>query len=205
MDFHLWLAFAAASFLMAVIPGPGVTSIVGFAITAGRQAALASVLGMAIGNLTAMTLSLAGVGALLAASTTAFTILKIAGAAYLVLLGVMAIVRAGGKGSPAAAKPVTSRAALLTNIAVGTFHPKTIVFFIAFGPQFIVPHLPYATQAVLMILTFVGVAVFTDTLYALAASRAAGVLRSPRAQLWAGRLGGGVLIVAGLATAYARR
>jgi threonine/homoserine/homoserine lactone efflux protein len=77
----LWLAFAAASLVMALIPGPGVASIVGFALSSGQRTALASVAGMAVGNATAMTISLAGAGAILASSALGFTILKWLGAA----------------------------------------------------------------------------------------------------------------------------
>jgi threonine/homoserine/homoserine lactone efflux protein len=75
MDFQLWLAFAVASLVIAVIPGPGVVSIVGFAISSGRKVALASVVGMAIGNAVAVSLSLAGAAAILATSALAFTVL----------------------------------------------------------------------------------------------------------------------------------
>jgi len=93
MDLHVWGAFAAASFVMAVIPGPGVASIIGFAFSSGRRVALASVAGMAVGNATAISVSLAGAGAILASSALAFTILKWAGALYLVTIGIIAIVR----------------------------------------------------------------------------------------------------------------
>jgi len=71
MDWHVWLGFVAASALMGLIPGPGVMSIVGYAVSSGRRVALASVAGLAVGNATAMTLSLAGVGVFLAASALA--------------------------------------------------------------------------------------------------------------------------------------
>jgi threonine/homoserine/homoserine lactone efflux protein len=88
---------------------------------------------------------------------------------------------------------------------VGTFHPKTIAFFIAFAPQFLAPERPYLPQAAIMILTFTGIAAVTDSLYALVASRQAQRLRSARTQRIAARTGGSVLIAAGLATALARR
>jgi threonine/homoserine/homoserine lactone efflux protein len=80
MSFSVWLTFAAASIVMGLIPGPGVTAIVGYALGSGRKTELASVAGMAVGNPIAMTLSLAGVGALLAASAFAFSLLKWLGA-----------------------------------------------------------------------------------------------------------------------------
>jgi len=101
--------------------------------------------------------------------------------------------------------PISPRTAFLGNVAVGTFHPKTIVFFVAFAPQFIRPDVNYALQAAILIATFTAVAGATDTAYALAAARASRLLRSPRAALWSKRAGGGVLIAAGLATAAASR
>jgi threonine/homoserine/homoserine lactone efflux protein len=202
-----WLAFALACAAMGLIPGPGVTSIVGYALSSGRRTALASVAGMALGNVLAMSVSLAGAGALLAASALAFSVLKWAGALYLIGLGVLTIARSrrdlGATAAPLA--PISPRTALLSNVAVGTFHPKTIVFFVAFAPQFIRPDVNYALQAAILIATFAVVVGTTDTLYALAASRASRLLKSPGAALWSRRAGGGVLIAAGLATAAASR
>ncbi|MFO1091288.1 MAG: LysE family translocator [Hyphomicrobiales bacterium] len=207
MDPHLWLGFVAASLVMGLVPGPAVMNIVGFAISSGRRTALASVAGLAIGNLTAMTISLAGVGALLAASAFAFSILKWAGALYLIFLGMMTLAKTGGGSSQAnsiSRGAVSPRMAFASNVAVGTFHPKTIVFFVAFAPQFITPSGNYLLQAVILIVTFTMVVGFTDALYALVVSRAADVLRTPAVDRWSKRVGGGVLIAAGVATAASR-
>ena len=113
MHLSTWLAFALAAAVMGLIPGPGVTSIVGYALTSGRRTALASVGGIAIGNTICMTVSMAGAGAVLAASAMAFLILKWAGALYLIGLGVLAIARSG-RGLEAGAPPrlpITPRAA----------------------------------------------------------------------------------------------
>ncbi|HEV7385412.1 MAG TPA: LysE family transporter [Phenylobacterium sp.] len=93
MHLSAWIAFVVASAAMGLIPGPGVTSIVGYALSSGRRTALASVAGMALGNALCMTVSLAGAGALLATSALAFTVLKWAGALYLIGLGLLAIAR----------------------------------------------------------------------------------------------------------------
>jgi threonine/homoserine/homoserine lactone efflux protein len=191
---------------MALIPGPGVASIIGFAFSSGRRAAIASVLGMAVGNATAISLSLAGAGAILAASALAFTILKWLGAAYLITIGIIAIAASNSRSDAASAPRIVSpRTAFLTNIMVGTFHPKTILFFIAFASQFISADRAYLPQALLLVVTFTGIAAVTDTLYALSASRAAQLFSSPARRIWARRAGGGVLIAAGVATAAMRR
>jgi threonine/homoserine/homoserine lactone efflux protein len=205
MELSTWLAFVLASAAMGLIPGPGVTSIVGYALSSGRRTALASVAGMAVGNVMAMTVSMAGAGAILAASALAFTVLKWAGALYLIGLGLFAILRSGATGADGEAlAPIAPRAAFWSNVAVGTFHPKTIVFFVAFVPQFIRPDAGYGPQAAILIATFALMVGATDTAYALAASRASGMLRRPRIRIWSKRAGGGVLIAAGVATAAAR-
>ncbi len=205
VDLHLWMAFAGASFVMGVIPGPGVASIIGFAFSFGRRVALASVAGMAVGNATAMTVSLAGAGAILASSALAFTILKWIGAIYLIAIGILAILRSADAGAPSSGKSISAKAAFLTNITVGIFHPKTILFFVAFATQFIDPDRAYSTQAAILVVTFTCIAAITDTLYALIASRASGLMRGPRFRRWTQRAGGGVLVTAGLATAAMRR
>jgi threonine/homoserine/homoserine lactone efflux protein len=203
MHLNLWLGFVAAAFVIGVIPGPAVTSIVGYALGSGRRTALASVAGMAVGSVIAMTLSLAGVGAILRASSTAFMILKWTGAAYLIGLGVITLIRSRGKPQAEAAPPaaIRPRTAFLSNVLLGSFHPKTIVFFVAFAPQFISAKGDYLLQASILVVTFGAVVGFTDTLYALIASHAARFLRRPGAMLWSKRAGGGVLIAAGVATA----
>ena len=203
MHWNLWLGFAAAAFVIGVIPGPAVTSIVGYALGSGRRAALASVAGMSVGSVIAMTLSLAGVGAILRASATAFMILKWTGAAYLIGLGVVTLIRSGGKPAADAAPPaaIRPRTAFLSNLLLGSFHPKTIVFFVAFAPQFISPKGDYVLQAAILVATFGAVVGCTDTAYALIASHAARFLRRPGAMRWSKRAGGGALIAAGVATA----
>ena len=207
MTLHHWLAFAAASLVLGIAPGPGVLSIVGYAIGSGRRTALASVVGMAVGNAIAMSLSLAGVGALLAASASAFLILKWIGALYLIGLGVITIIRtryAGqvGISTRSASSPAKS---FVGNVVVGTFHPKTIVFFVAFVPQFIDPLQSYVAQAALLVVTFTAVVGCSDTVYALLAARVSTLLRTPSYASWFRRVSGAVMIAAGVATAAAKR
>ena len=205
MNAHLWIGFALASLLMGLVPGPGAMSIVGYAIGSGRRTALASVAGMAVGNVVAMSLSLAGVGALLAASALAFTILKWVGALYLIGLGMAAIARSGTRSDNVPSRQPTSPwTAFAGNVAVGVFHPKTIVFFVAFAPQFVSPRGDYVLQAVTLVLTFGAIVGCTDTIYALCAAMASRLAERRRTDRWAKRLSGGILIVAGLATGVQR-
>ena len=207
MDWRVWLGFVAASAVIGLIPGPGVTAIVGYALSSGRRTAMASVAGASVGAAVSMALSLAGAGAVLAASALAFSALKWAGAAYLVGLGLVSI-WGSREALDTDAPPVAAIApatAFWSTVAVGSLNPKTIVFFVAFAPQFISARGPYAPQAALLVATFVATVFTTDSGYALAASRAAHVLRTPKAVLWSKRAGGGALIAAGLVTAAARR
>ena len=190
MDLHLWLGFAAASLVVGLIPGPGVMSIVGYAIGSGRRTALASVAGMAVGNIVAMSLSLAGIGALLAASATAFAALKWAGALALIGLGLLAIARSGGGRPDGVPKlPVSPGVAFASNVAVGTFHPKTIMFFVAFAPQFLSARGSYGLQASILVLTFGTIVGCTDTIYALCAARASSLFASAESERWAAACG----------------
>lgn len=206
MTLELWAGFALASLIIAIVPGPGVAAILGFAFGSGRRTALAAVAGMALGNAIAIGASLAGAAAVLAASALAFTVLKWLGAAWLIGIGLLAIARSGGAAA-ADARPraVAPRTAFATTVAVGTFHPKTLLFFLSFASQFIDPTAPYLPQAALLVATFTAIAAVTDTLYALAAFSAAGAIRRPAVRRWAARAGGGAMVAAGVATAAMRR
>src|SRR5579883_1665925 len=162
MHLRLWSEFALASAILGLIPGPAVMSICGYALSSGRRIALAAVAGMAVGNLLAMTLSLAGVGAVLAASAVAFAVLKWAGAAYLIGLGILALTRSDAPANERSLVPVDAASAFRSTLALGTFHPKTLMFFIAFAPQFIDRHESYALQAAALVVTFVVVVAATD-------------------------------------------
>lgn len=203
MDWTLWAGFVAASLIVGLLPGPGVTSIVGYALTAGMRTALASVIGATVGNAIAMTMSLVGIGVLLAQSPTAFLILKWVGGGYLVVMGVMGIIRAkrGSLGPDGAARTIAPSTAFWGTVAITAVNPKTIIFFVAFTPQFISPAYAYWPQAGLLLATFCAVVTLSDGFYAVAASWAAGFLKGPEVQLWSQRVGGVVLIAAGLLTA----
>lgn len=206
MELHVWSVYALACLVLALVPGPGVATILGFAFSSGRRVALTAVAGMALGNAIAISVSLAGAGAILAASALVFSILKWAGAAWLIALGLLAIARSRRAAAPEVdVRPIRARTAFLATAAVGTFHPKTIVFFIAFAAQFVDPAQPYLPQAAILVLTFTGLAAITDSLYALAGSGAAAMVKGPRVRLWAARAGGGALVAAGVATAALRR
>lgn len=188
---------------MLVIPGPTILLVIGQSLGVGRRGAWPLVAGVAAGDLVAMSLSLAGLGALLAASATAFTVMKLLGAAYLVWLGVK-LWRAP-VAVAAEAPPRPAWAAAREAFVVTALNPKSIAFFVAFVPQFIDPARDFATQAMVLVPTFVAMAALNAALYALLATRLSGAVRRPTVRRALNRTGGTMLIGAGLATAAMRR
>jgi len=201
MDVTLWLAFVAAALAMLVIPGPTILLVIGQSLGGRARNALPLAAGVALGDLTAITLSLAGMGALLAASATAFTALKWVGAAYLVWLGVK-MWRAPV--DEAAAPPLPPRRAMRQAYVVTALNPKGIVFFVAFVPQFLDPARPFLPQACILVATFVVLGAANAAAYALLASRLSGAVRRPGLRRALNRAGGAVLVGAGLAVALRR-
>jgi threonine/homoserine/homoserine lactone efflux protein len=204
MSFETWLAFAAASAILLVIPGPTILLVVSYALGQGWRAALPMSVGVALGDFTAMTLSMLGVGALLAASATVFAVLKWAGAAYLIYLGVK-LFRAGGALD---ATPRTDRASAAKMLAhawlVTALNPKSITFFVAFLPQFLDRHGDFWIQMLVFETTFLALAFANAFGYALVASRAREAFANPRMIRIFNRTGGTLLIGAGIATASTR-
>jgi threonine/homoserine/homoserine lactone efflux protein len=168
----LLLAFLAASLLLAVTPGPGVLYIVTRSLTEGRAAGLASVLGVALGNLGNAIGASLGLAAVLAASSVAFEIIRYVGAAYLFFLGWKAL-RRRRQEAPALEPGDRNKRLVCDGFVVALLNPKTALFFAAFLPQFVVPSGGHA-QPLLLATAFVAIAAITDTLYALFASVAAG-------------------------------
>lgn len=207
MDLSLWFAFVAASTALLLIPGPTVLLVLAYAVGQGRRIAVPTALGVAAGDFIAMSLSLAGLGALVLTSATLFVALKWAGAIYLIWLGLRMIL--GAKRSAlsvdAAEGVIGPRAAFGNAAAVTALNPKSIVFFIAFVPQFLDPTAPLLGQAAILIATFVGLAAINTLAYAFLADRLRATIRRPAIIVWLTRAGGGALVAMGVATASLRR
>lgn len=206
MTFEIWLAFAAASTILLIIPGPTIILVISYALGAGRSTALWTVIGVFFGDLVAMTLSVIGLGALLAASATAFTILKWIGGAYLIWLGWKLFT------SPVEGRTLEGKAAgtsgprmALNSFLVTVTNPKGIVFFIAFVPQFLNPAAPAAPQLVIMVATFTVLGALNALIYALAAGELRERLKRPSVLKWMNRGGGAALMAMGAATFFVRR
>ena len=206
MTIELWLAFVAASVVLLIIPGPTILSVISYSVAHGRRANVPLVAAVALGDSTALALSLLGLGALLATSAFWFTVVKWVGGLYLLWLGIK-LLRAGASPMAADAPPVPlSRWRLFANTwLVTALNPKGMVFFVAFLPQFLRADAPTAPQLWVLAITFVVLATINATLYAVFAAAARRLLSSPRAQRRFNLAGGGLLSVAGLWALTVRR
>lgn len=204
MTFDLWLTFVAASTALLLIPGPTVLLVLSYALSKGRSVAAASAVGVAAGDLIAMTASLLGLGALVMASATAFTVLKWIGAVYLVWLGIK-LIRSAPTTGLAPVRDVTTKGVFGHTAAVTALNPKSIAFFIAFVPQFIQTTEPLLPQFVTLIATFVTLAAINAFAYALLADRLRRLIARPDILTWITRTGGATLIGMGILTATLRR
>ena len=170
-------AFVFASLVLAVTPGPGVIYLVTRTLSRGRKAGLASIGGIALGDLGNAVAASIGLAAVLSASAAAFVAVKLAGAGYLVFLGIKAL-RAPQTAHVAA--PLKLLRPFRDGFWVALLNPKTALFFAALTPQFIDPHRPYLGQSLIMGGVFVSIAMCTDTLYVFAASALAPAISSRR-------------------------
>ena len=202
-------AFVLASVILLVIPGPTIVMVITQALAHGRKVALTSVIGVGLGDLLATSLSIAGAGALLAASASLFQVLKFIGAVYLIWIGYkmwrtpVQIPDMSETEVPAA----SGRPAVIfrDSFLITALNPKGILFFVAFVPQFIDPALPYAPQAATYVLTFNVLGILNAAMFAFAAAGARHTIRRPQVMKIAMRTGGSLLVMAGVAAALTRR
>lgn len=207
MDFHVWLTFASASIALLLIPGPTVLLILSYVLSQGRQVALATVAGVALGDLIAMSASLTGLGVLVLASSKLFILLKWVGAIYLVYLGIKLFRSAPNTSLEMldTAPSTSPRKVFVHSAAVTALNPKSNVSFIAFVPQFLNPNAVLAPQFGLLIATFVGLAAVNALAYALLADKLRQKIARPTVLPFLTRLGGGALVAMGVATATIHR
>lgn len=208
MPIENWLAFVAASAVMLAIPGPTMLLVISYALSHGLKVAAATVAGVALGDFTAMTASMLGLGALLATSAAAFTVLKWIGAAYLVYLGIKLWRAPVGEATETEATAETNEPAsriFLHTYVVTALNPKSIVFFVAFLPQFFDLTHPLPLQMVILEVTFLVLATLNAALYGLLASMARETVRKPTVRRIVNRTGGSLMIGAGLLAAGYRR
>ncbi len=206
MSWELWIAFSVASTALLAVPGPMVLIVVSYALGKGRASAWATVPGVTLGDFVAMTVSLLGAGALLAASADLFTALKLAGAGYLIWLGIrMWRSNPGPQTFSGSSAKSDTRRMFWNSFAVTALNPKSIVFFIAFVPQFIDPSAPLALQFVILEATFLTLAAVNVAIWAVLVGHMRSRFQRPSTLRLVNRVGGSFLIGAGLLTAVARR
>jgi threonine/homoserine/homoserine lactone efflux protein len=196
------LFFSLAALALLLIPGPAVLYVVVQSAEHGRIAGLASVAGLHLGTLVHTAAAAVGLSALVVSSAFAFSVVKYAGAAYLVFLGIRRFL-ARDPAPDVPARPEPLRRLLRQGVVVNVLNPKTAVFFLAFLPQFVDPDATVWTQVVLFGIVFVLLGLVTDSVYALVAgSLGSWMRRSRRALRYAS---GTVFVGLGAATALAKR
>lgn len=206
MSLEIWIAFVIASSIVLAIPGPTVILVVSYALGRGRSTGWFTVPGVTLGDFTAMTASLLGAGAILAASATLFTAVKFAGAVYLVWLGIK-LWRAEPRLSDLqdASKDRTRWDMFRNAFLVTALNPKAITFFIAFVPQFVDPTRAALPQLMILEATFLTLATLNVAIWAMLAGTLQRRFKRPETLKSVNRLGGVFLVGAGLVTAAIRR
>lgn len=196
--------FSVAALALLLIPGPVVFYVITRSISQGRQAGVVSALAAGIGNYVHVLAATAGLSAILLSSAVAFSIVKYAGAAYLIYLGLHTLLARPKAETIAAVTPASNRQIFLQGVVVSILNPKTALFFLAFLPQFVDPTIGSpATQVLILGTILVLMGVCTDNLYALISGSARGLLRNNRTFLRGQRyVAGSVYIALGLSAAF---
>src|SRR5258708_14967966 len=169
--------FVVAAFLLLITPGPAVTYIVARSLSQGRTAGLVSSLGIGLGGLLHVAAAALGLSAIIASSALAFSVLKYAGAAYLIWLGMQRLLGASIEATETAPAPESLRRIFWQGAVVNALNPKAALFFLAFLPQFVNPQGSLVPQILLLGMIFVAMAIVTDSTWALIASTSATWLR----------------------------
>ena len=202
MDLHVWLAFLVASCVIAVSPGSGAVLSMSHGLSYGVRRTTATIVGLQLGLAVILLVAGLGVGAVLTASATAFTVIKVVGACYLLWLGWRQwrapVAKVADDAAQSAGEPdLTARQRVLRGFLTNVTNPKGIVFMAAVLPQFIQPTRPLWLQLLVLLATTVMVDVTVMHGYAWLAARLQGVLRSVRARRAQNRVFGGVLMAMG--------
>jgi threonine/homoserine/homoserine lactone efflux protein len=199
MDIDMWLAFTAAAAILLIIPGPTILTVISYSVSHGYKAKIPLIIAVALGDSTALAVSLLGLGALLAESTFWFQIVKWAGGIYLLFLG-LRLFTSGVKTAeiPQDSSLLPGWKLFVNTYLVTALNPKGIVFFVAFLPLFINPSLNVNQQLWILASTFVALATFNATLYAVFAGKTRQLLSSSKTQRLFNITGGSLLCAAGL-------
>ena len=193
--------FVAASIALLLVPGPAVLYVVAQSAEHGRRAGLASVTGIHVGTVVHIVAATVGLSALIVASATAFTTVKLVGAGYLIYVGLRKVFE---RDVPLRVREGTERRLFAQGVVVNVLNPKTALFFLAFLPQFVDPSRGATWSQVLVLgMLFMLLGFVTDSLYAVTAGTIAGALRRRRKVF---RYGSGLIFVGlGLVAALTKR
>ena len=206
MSIEIWVAFVLAATVVLIIPGPTIILVISQAIAHGRKAVFPLAVGVTLGDFTAMTLSLLGLGAIMASSAALFSVLKWIGAVYLICLGIKLWRSNPEKNRIRLSATATTKQSLFRSAFIVTaLNPKSIAFFVAFLPQFISAQSEKLPQFMVLGATFLFLAALNAALYALFAGQLRDVMQNAKVQCWFNRFGGSALIGAGVVTATLQR
>jgi threonine/homoserine/homoserine lactone efflux protein len=198
--------FSLAAVALAVVPGPAVAYIVTQSVDKGRRAGIVSAFGIASGGLVHVVAATVGLSALIASSATAFTAVKLVGAAYLIVVGIRRILSRDEPEPAPESEPTPLRRLYAQGVVVNVLNPKTALFFLAFLPQFVDRNGSVALQVGILGLLFASIALLSDLGYALLADALAGrVRRSGRAARVRRFATGGIFVALGVTAAAAHR
>ena len=198
MPLETWLTYALVTTSFLLIPGPTILLVISYSLIRGRQAVFALLLGVGLGDVVAMLLSFIGVGLLLQTVSIVFQFFKWIGAAYLIWLGIR-MWRSESESLELTETIDTEvwHAIMANAFVITALNPKSIIFFLAFLPQFINSEKSFITQSLILGSTFLGLALLSVLLYSLLSSLVGHHMRLPLIHLWTNRIGGILLIVAG--------
>jgi threonine/homoserine/homoserine lactone efflux protein len=206
MNIELWIAFVAASIVLLLIPGPTILTVISYSISHGNKAKIPLILAVALGDSTALALSLLGLGVLLTESAFWFQATKWLGGLYLIFLGIKLFMTGIRPTTISKNESKASSWKLFINTYLVTaLNPKGIVFFVAFLPQFINRNTEVTAQLWLLAITFVSLATLSATIYAVFAGKTQQVLSLPKTQRVFNVNGGSLLSMAGIWALSAER
>lgn len=209
MSLHVWLSFVLTSTVLVLIPGPTVLQCIGDALANPNRQKWSTIAGVGVGDVVAMSLCLMGAGALLRASATAFTVVKMLGAFYIMYLGVRGILSARqngvGVGEVPIRRPETALSRFTKASTITMLNPKYLFYFVVFVPRFLSSSSPLVPQAGMLLVTFVVLGMLNAWMYMSLAGVLGSRLRSPRARRNVDYASGGVLLAAGVVTLVLKR
>jgi threonine/homoserine/homoserine lactone efflux protein len=197
MEFQTWVGFLVTSIILLLLPGPTVLTVISYSLSHGRSAKFALVAAVTLGDVTSAFFSLAGLGALLSASSVLFTIVKWSGGLYLIYLGCKTLY-SGAVQVREDIKFDEQRKVFTSTYLVTALNPKSIIFYMAYLPLFVNPNSSAIYQMTLLACTFIVLACISTYCYSVFASSVREIFVSAKAQKTINRLSGGMLCATGL-------